>query len=59
MSIRPKFSDCKDCRFFNRISENPVCRECGAGEFFDERIRISNPSKNELMDSYKKDYVDE
>lgn len=35
-----RFSECRDCLFHNRNRENPLCRDCTAGEFFEERVRI-------------------
>ena len=60
MNVAAKFPDCKDCKFFRRRGaeqmQNPVCGECGAGEFFEERVRSAAPSDNELMNQYRKTY---
>lgn len=55
----PKFSDCWDCRFFNRFSRrhNPICESCDSGEFFEERPQ-RRPSDNDLINEFR-DLFDE
>lgn len=54
--IQPKFTDCTNCRFFSRRVRQPICGECGCGEFFEVRVRGRAPTDDELMSIYRKDY---
>ncbi|WLR90981.1 hypothetical protein [Shinella zoogloeoides] len=51
-----KFPECTGCRFFSAKFERPECRECGAGEFYEEKINTRQPSRDELMDMLQRDY---
>lgn len=52
----PKFPECTGCRFFSAKLDKPECRECGAGEFYEEKINTRQLSRDELMDIYRRDY---
>jgi hypothetical protein len=52
MSVKPRFPECVDCRFFNRVRVSGRCLPCGSGEFFEERIRDRDPTADELMRIY-------
>ena len=52
--LKPKFEDCRQCRFFNALVANPICGSCDNGEFFEERTRSRAPSDNELMQIYRR-----
>ncbi|SER26497.1 hypothetical protein SAMN05216548_11425 [Faunimonas pinastri] len=47
--FKPKFEDCRDCRFYSPSRPSPLCVRCGAGEFFEERIDDDLPDERELM----------
>lgn len=59
---RPKFPDCTDCKWFlrgrssGRVNQNPICRECDAGEFFEQRVSNRAPTDDELMSLYRSTY---
>jgi hypothetical protein len=52
----PKFPECGDCRFFSKKYTKPECKVCGAGEFYEPRVRSAPPSDDELMNLYRKSY---
>ena len=54
--IRPKFSDCKSCVYFNKQIQNAACKLCDAGEMFEQRISTREKTRHELMDLYKEDF---
>lgn len=58
MRVRPKFHDCRTCKYFNQKVENPICGDCGAGEFYTERVNSARPSDNQLLRDYK-EFFDE
>lgn len=57
--IRPKFPDCETCIYFSKKRTNPACGECDAGEFYEERVRVREKTRNELMDLYGEYHDDE
>ncbi|WP_276122707.1 hypothetical protein [Pararhizobium qamdonense] len=57
--IKPKFDDCKSCVYFLKNRKNPICSPCGAGEFFEEKIRVREKTNHELMEIYGEQYDDE
>jgi hypothetical protein len=56
---RPKFADCKTCVFFLRNRVNPICKECDSGEFYEERVRVREKTKHELMELFGEYHDDE
>lgn len=59
--MKPKFDECTDCRYFIARGKvaNPICGECGSGQFFDERVRERRPSDNELMNMFGRMHDDD
>jgi hypothetical protein len=47
--VKPRHPECRECKFFQQNRVNGRCIPCGAGEFFEERIRDMRPNDNELM----------
>jgi hypothetical protein len=46
----PKFPECVGCRFFIKTKRpNPICGECGIGEFYEPKTRSRAPTDDELM----------
>lgn len=59
MSMISKFDDCRTCVFFLKRSHlNPICRECDAGEFYEEKRTSREKSREELMKLYE-EYADD
>lgn len=56
MRVKPKFDECRSCRFFSRLHTNPNCGACDNGEFFEEKTCSRALTDNELMDLYKETY---
>lgn len=52
MLIKPRFDDCKQCRFFRPNVASRRCISCGSGDFFEERIDDRPPRDDELMEIY-------
>ena len=52
MSNSGRYSDCETCKFMNWRRENPICKSCDFGEFYEAKIRTSQPTDAELMDLY-------
>jgi hypothetical protein len=48
-NLEGKFDECPSCIFFSKKRENPFCKSCNAGEFFEEKIISRRPTENELM----------
>jgi translation initiation factor 2 gamma subunit (eIF-2gamma) len=48
----PKFPECRDCKFFSRRARNPICGDCGAGEHFEERVRVREADAHDLMSMF-------
>ena len=51
---RPKFPECSGCIFYMKRHRNPICGECGGGEFFEERAKRTEMTDNQLMREYRK-----
>ena len=54
--IKPKFSGCRSCLYFNSRIRNAACRMCDAGEMFEQRVSSREKSSRELMDLYKETF---
>jgi hypothetical protein len=50
--VEPKYQECLDCKHFSSNRVNRLCSKCGAGEFFEERHVVHEPSLDELMEIY-------
>lgn len=49
MTIKsPRHPECRDCIFFHPERVAGRCVPCGAGEFFEERMRDRRPIDHEL-----------
>ncbi len=48
--FEPRFDECRDCRFYRVAAVATRCKQCGAGEFFEEKDESGQPSDTELMD---------
>lgn len=57
--MKPKFDDCQSCRYFLRSHQNPICRECDIGEFFEPRQRTGELTDNELIREFRDMYEGE
>ncbi len=56
MSFKPKaprFSECRECRFYRYGNTSSKCGGCGAGEFFEEVIDDFEPDDAELMEAFR------
>jgi hypothetical protein len=49
----PRFSECRECKFFKPFVNTRRCKQCGAGEFFEEKINENFPNADDLMDIFK------
>lgn len=49
---RGRYAECVECFYYHKERANPICGECTAGEFFQERVRIRSldtlPTMTEL-----------
>lgn len=52
--MKCKFDECEGCRYYNRFRANPICGECGNGEFYERRIRNRELTSDELMNIYRR-----
>lgn len=57
--MTPKFEECTKCRFFSKKFNNPICGECGIGEFFEPKSRNETLSDDELMSLYERMHRDD
>lgn len=55
---KPKFDDCRTCIYFLRTRVNPICKQCDAGEFYEERQVSREKTLDELMKMYE-EYADD
>lgn len=51
--IKPRFEECRDCRFYSPKRLLSRCLRCGVGEFFEERDPDTELSESDLMDFFK------
>lgn len=54
-----KFDECGGCKFFARKRTNPICGECGIGEFYEPRPRKTRLTDDELMMEYGRMHNDD
>lgn len=55
-----KFSECRSCRFYNAARpDQPICRECGVGEFYEERSSRRNLTSLINNSSYHEGFLDD
>ena len=51
MPHEPRHDDCRSCVFWNARRLNPNCLRCGAGEFYEEKIKEKAlPDAEELQE---------
>ncbi len=61
-TAKMKFDDCRTCVYFLRTLRtrtNPICGQCDSGEFYEERVRVREKTKHELMELYGEYHDDE